>query len=53
MARPLRIEFPGAIYHVTRRGDGRLPIYEEGADRRDVLDLLGGVVERVHWLCHG
>jgi len=53
MARPLRIEFPGAIYHVTRRGNARLPIYEDDADRRDFLDLLGGVVERFHWLCHG
>ena len=31
MARPLRIEFPGAIYHVTRRGNARLPIYEDDA----------------------
>ena len=53
MARPLRIEFPGAIYHVTRRGNARLPIYEDDAKRRDFLDLLGGVVERFHWRCHG
>ncbi|MBL8529172.1 MAG: addiction module protein, partial [Burkholderiales bacterium] len=29
MARPLRIEFPGAIYHVTSRGDRREPIFED------------------------
>jgi putative transposase len=29
MSRPLRIEFPGAIYHVTSRGDRREPIYQD------------------------
>ena len=29
MARPLRIEFPGAVYHVTSRGDRREAIFEE------------------------
>ncbi len=33
MARPLRIEFPGAIYHVTSRGDRREPIFEDDTDR--------------------
>ena len=31
MSRPLRIEFPGALYHVTSRGDRLEPIYEDDA----------------------
>jgi len=53
MARPLRLEFPGAIYHVTSRGNARLPVYQHDGDRREFLALLGAVVDRFHWLCHG
>jgi putative transposase len=52
MARPLRIEFPGALYHVTSRGNARAPIFLEDGDRRSFLDILGEVVERYRWLCH-
>jgi len=52
MARPLRIEYPGAIYHVTSRGNARLPIFEDDADRRLMLDVLAHTVERFNWLCH-
>ena len=41
MSRPLRIEFPGASYHVTSRGDRREPIFEDDTDRAALL----GVVE--------
>ncbi len=37
MARPLRIEFPGAVYHVTARGDRREPIFVDDEDRRALL----------------
>jgi putative transposase len=40
MARPLRIEFPGALYHVTSRGDGREDIYLEEGDRQAWLGML-------------
>ncbi len=40
MARPLRIEFPGAVYHVTSRGDRREAIFEDDADRQGFLDVL-------------
>ena len=40
MARPLRIEFEGAIYHVTSRGDRREPIYRDDADRAAHLDVI-------------
>jgi len=40
MARPLRVQFPGAIYHVTCRGNGRKPIFIDDNDRRQFLALL-------------
>jgi len=52
VARPLRIEFPGALYHVTSRGDRQEPIYEDDEDRRTHLGILGAVVERYGWLCY-
>jgi len=52
MARPLRIEFPGALYHVTSRGNERAPIYFADLDRRSFLGILGDVVEQHRWMCH-
>ncbi len=52
MARPLRIEYPGALYHVTARGNARADIYLDDGDRRLFLDLLGQAAERYTWLCH-
>ena len=52
MARPLRIEFPGALYHVTSRGNARQPIFLDDGDRHIFLDRLGEVVESHHWDCH-
>jgi REP element-mobilizing transposase RayT len=52
MARPLRIEFPGAVYHVTSRGNARLPIFEDNQDRRRFLSVLDEAVKRFNWLCH-
>lgn len=51
MARPLRIEFPGALYHVTARGDRRETIFEDDKDRLVFLRTLAEVVERFNWLC--
>ena len=53
MARPLRLEYPGAIYHLTSRGNGRQKIYLNDDDRRLFLDTLAGVVSRYGWICHG
>lgn len=53
MARPLRIEFQGALYHVTARGDRREPIYEDGEDREVFLSTLAAVIRDMNWLCHG
>ena len=52
MARPLRIEFPGAVYHVTSRGNARADIFEADGDRETFLKILGLVVKRFNWLCH-
>ncbi|MFZ2490164.1 MAG: transposase, partial [Thermoanaerobaculia bacterium] len=49
MARPLRIEFSGALYHVTSRGNERRPIFRSDADRRTFLDFLGIAVRRFGW----
>lgn len=46
MARPLRIEFSGAVYHVTSRGDRREAIFEDDADRGYFLGVLGQAAER-------
>jgi hypothetical protein len=35
MSRPLRLEFPDALYHVTSRGDRRKPIFVDDADRAE------------------
>ncbi|MFN3843794.1 MAG: REP-associated tyrosine transposase [Rehaibacterium terrae] len=52
MARPLRIEFNGALYHVTSRGDRREAIYEDDADRLRFLALLGQVAADFNWVVH-
>jgi len=52
MARPLRIEYPGALYHVTSRGNAREAIYRSDEDRLQFLDALAQVVDRFGWLCH-
>lgn len=51
MARPLRIEFPGALYHVTSRGDRQEAIFEDNKDRGGFLELLGQVVTEYNWVC--
>ena len=52
MARPLRIEFAGALYHVTARGDRQENIFVTDADRISFLEILKQVVERFNWLVH-
>ena len=46
MSRPLRIEFPGAVYHVTSRGDRREPIFVDDTDRAALLTVLAQDMER-------
>lgn len=49
MARPLRIEFAGALYHVTARGNRREPIFLSDSDRFAFHSLLGEVCDRFNW----
>lgn len=52
MARPLRIEYEDAVYHLTSRGNGRQDIYIDDEDRQAFLEILGDVVQRFNWICH-
>ncbi len=46
MARPLRIEFPGAWYHVANRGAGHRPVFLTDDDRKSFVELLSELEER-------
>jgi putative transposase len=48
----LRIEFAGALYHVTSRGDGQEDIYLDDADREIYLEVLEDVQHRFDWAIH-
>jgi putative transposase len=52
MARPLRIEYPGALYHVTARGNEGKPIFRDERDRQGFLDRVASVVTRYRLVLH-
>jgi putative transposase len=52
VSRPLRLEYPGALYHVTSRGHERGTIFRDAFDRQRFLDLLASVVADQAWLVH-
>ena len=52
MARPLRLEFAGACYHVTARGDRQEPIFEDDTDYFTFIDLLAKEVVQQGWLLY-
>jgi REP element-mobilizing transposase RayT len=52
MSRPLRIEFSGAFYHVTSRGNERKAIFYSDEDRLIFLDVLAEVCRRFNWIVH-
>ncbi|MCC7575499.1 MAG: transposase [Methanomethylovorans sp.] len=52
MSRPLRIEFPGAFYHVTSRGNEQKDIFKSEADREKFLTYLGSAAERYGAVFH-
>jgi len=49
MSRQIRIEYPGAVYHITSRGNDQQPIYEETADRTQFLWILEQTCKRYQW----
>lgn len=52
MARPLRIEYSGALYHVTARGNAREDIFRSDEDRLSFLNVLSSTTSKYNWLCH-
>jgi REP element-mobilizing transposase RayT len=52
MARPLRIEYPGAVYHITSRGNDKKTVFKDDQDRETFLKIIAHVNKRYHWLCH-
>lgn len=52
MARQLRIQYPGAIYHVMNRGDCREPIFQDDADHERFLAPLGEACVKTGWEVH-
>jgi putative transposase len=49
MARPIRVEFSGATYHLTSRGNERHDIFYDDCDRESFLALLGDAARRFGW----
>ena len=52
MPRALRIEYPGAIYHVMNRGDRREPIFHDDWDHQKFLTTLAEVCTKTDWQVH-
>jgi REP element-mobilizing transposase RayT len=52
MSRPLRIQYPHAVYHVTARGNDRKAIVRDDEDRNRFVQTLADMVEQYHILCH-
>jgi len=52
MARKVRIQYPGAIYHVMNRGDRREAIFEDDKDRERFLETLGEACQKTGWQIH-
>ena len=53
MARSLRIEYEGAFYHVTSRGNHQSNIFDDDEDCQSFLKIFTDVVSRMGWVCHG
>ena len=52
MARPLRIEYPGAVYHVMARGSHGQPIFADDPDRQRFLETLEEACQKTGWWIH-
>ena len=52
MARKLRVEYPGAIYHVMNRGDRREAIFKDDTDRKRFMQTLGEGCQKTGWFVH-
>lgn len=52
MARPLRLEFPGAVYHLTARGNAQQAVFLDAVDREHFLALFGREIDQQRWHCY-
>ena len=52
MPRQLRLEYPGAIYHVMNRGDRREDIFKDDQDRERFLSTLAQACRKTEWQVH-
>ena len=52
MSRPLRVQYPAAIYHLMSRGDRREEIFRDDTDRRTFLSTLGEACDKTGWQIH-
>ncbi|HEX7861320.1 MAG TPA: hypothetical protein VF773_13390 [Verrucomicrobiae bacterium] len=52
MARPPRVDFPGAIYHLMSRGDRREAIFLNDVERHDFLKTLAEACQKTGWQVH-
>jgi putative transposase len=52
VARPLRVEYDEALYHITSRGNEQKAIFKDSQDRHWFLDILYEVNKRYNWICH-
>ena len=52
MPRKLRIEYPGAMYHLMSRGDRRERIFLDDVDRQDFLKTLAEACQKTGWQVH-
>ena len=53
MASQLRIQYAGAVYHVMNRGDRRVAIFHDDADRRRFVETLAEACAKTGWQVHG
>ncbi len=52
MARPLRIQYPNAMYHIISRGIGRMTIFHNEKDWNKFIQFMKRVMEKYNWTCH-
>jgi putative transposase len=52
MSRPLRLQYPGALYHVTARGNARQAIVRDDTDRQRFVATVATMVEQYQVVCH-
>jgi len=50
VSRPIRLQYPGALFHVTSRGNRKQKIFRDDRDRQLFLELLGAAVQRFAWI---